>query len=399
MPRIYSQAREVIVSLGEDFEHQGDTKAVLALTKLSDLWEVIRSRTTDTDYYCEDSVVAARAAELSSWFRASNSWVLLPGLFRSMWWHRIWIIPETVLAKNAVALFGPLSFSFNILVQAINAMQMLPRFVSVESDESYGALASHRGWKAAGRLMLTRSQWLKDGGLPITALIWRFRHHKCQEFRDFVFGFKALSREEDKELIEVNYRLSFAQVYTRLALLTFRNYSCLDVFSICSAYTRNPDFRSWVPDWRNLSERRPLVTGIFEYPPQTPIFCACGQSSKNSEFWYKYVQEEEGTTTVLQATKARDSLLLRGLVFDEVGKLGLDIPWGLDSGVPDILRDESYFVGRIRIKTQGGYAGLAPEETEVGDKLGIIHGGAVPYVLREVECQGRRHCYQLIGEW
>lgn len=48
--------------------------------------------------------------------------------------------------------------------------------------------------------------------------------------------------------------------------------------------------------------------------------------------------------------------------------------------------------------TKRGYAGLVPGDAEVGDEICVIHGGVVPFVLRNSNSENMLYSYKLIGE-
>ncbi len=56
--------------------------------------------------------------------------------------------------------------------------------------------------------------------------------------------------------------------------------------------------------------------------------------------------------------------------------------------------------GRSFAITSGGYLGLVPRMAKVGDRVAVVHGGPVPFVLHEEEGQGgsTEAVYSLVGD-
>ena len=63
---------------------------------------------------------------------------------------------------------------------------------------------------------------------------------------------------------------------------------------------------------------------------------------------------------------------------------------------PDFLDETPFLEGRAVIITAAGHLGLAPKETQPGDEISVMAGGAVPYILRPFYTEDE---YTLIGEW
>jgi hypothetical protein len=59
---------------------------------------------------------------------------------------------------------------------------------------------------------------------------------------------------------------------------------------------------------------------------------------------------------------------------------------------------EKYALGRRFFITKDGYFGLGPPDTQSGDRLALLFGSAVPFVLRKVSADSGRVQWKLVGE-
>jgi hypothetical protein len=450
MKRLFAQARDIIVGLGEEIET--DEQGIRVLAEIASLSRVLHNA-NDTDKRDPPDSVRDTIDSIET----SGGWDAMAAVFRGAWWNRMWTVPEIVLAANGIVLIGSLSFNFNIIEQAIKAEPVVERFLSPLGRTAFSRLKSQPGWLAAKRMMRTRSQWRQNNDLPLPALLWRFRYHRCVDPRDKIYALLGICRWEDAEGVRPNHSLAPSEMYSDISRFIIQAYECLDILSICSSYDGdsygNP---SWVPFLRTPGSRKPLVLGIFDWPLPPVLYTACGHSVASIIGYAHQVsglvlrgqlfdtveliesisdvkedsldgstlgntslealcrrisrhQEQFSGTTYSQSQPSAE-VRWRTLLADQwpLGQRlgyntfrGLQVPSSaaeeatlLDQ--PDVTDDMPFLEGRVVVVTSAGYLGLAPEETQRGDEIAVMAGGAVPYILRRSSTED---AYSLIGEW
>ncbi|KAI1213194.1 heterokaryon incompatibility protein-domain-containing protein [Annulohypoxylon truncatum] len=425
MDRIYMQAHDVIIVFGEQIDT--DRQGINALYKFVEISEPLQgNNATDHDRNIEEASTALQS------LHSDGSINAMAALFRDPWWSRIWVVQEAVLAANAIVLFDSLSFNFNAIVQAIKAEEVIISALPPEIKETLFELESNEGWQAAKRIMRTRSQWRESGGLPLSALLWRFRSHNCIVPRERIYSLLRLCREETP-FHSSDYAQPDLFLFKKLTKFLIQTSTSLDILSVCSAYQQYIAYVEAVPWIPLLMEKRdtvPLILGVFDWPVPRAIYSASGDIFPGHlELSSDYLLEAKGkifdTVEVVgpsldigieslcqqisryQEDYCRETYLdteslinarwrtlladqwplgqrLRG---DDTIMRGFKIPSSV-AEEKDLLAQEGianempFLEGRNIIVTSAGYLGLGPEETKKGDRVALLAGGAVPYIVR-----------------
>ena len=444
MNRVFAQAKDVIIGLGEAVET--DEKGIDFLGNVAALSSLSHYVGGTEHSDLSDSIQKAVNA-----IEASNDWEALAMLFRGPWWKRLWVVQEVVLAANAIVLIGSWSFNFNMIEQAINAKPAIEKLLSPMKRMSFSRLSSHPGWLGAKRILQTRSQWKESLGLPLPALLWRFREHRCTNIRDKIFALFGICCGEDVErcLGLVDYSLSASQTFTKLSVLIMESYKCLDMFSIGSAYDGDSyeSISSWVPFTRALGSRKPLLLGVFDWPIPPVLYTACGhigtlhidfdrqssglilsgqvfdtiehvenmqdsaQGNESLEALCGRISrhQEQLCGTACSDSQSNTEVRWRTLLADQwpMGQRlgqnkfrGCQVPFSPAEEAKllkqsDVVEDMPFLERRAVVATKAGRLGLAPQECRSGDAIAVMTGGAVPYILRSTST---KDVYTLIGE-
>lgn len=451
MSRIFSEAKEVVVGLGDEIDT--DSRAVAVMERLAAF-----SKSLPGEYSCSNGSENTHSLlELGHELEVSAAWSAVAALFRDMWWERLWIVQEIALAVSAVALIGSLSLSFGVLDQAATTIAAFERRLDQQSLLQYPSFASllrHEGWKAAKELILTKRQIRRGDELPLSTLLWRFRKRKTAIPKDKTYGLLGLCRPSDADSVRIDYSRSVEESDVIVAGSIINTHRNLDILSIRSGFSNQGQGRpSWTPTWASPSPRTPLVVGHFDWPQQEPIYSASGQA-KNARirlleggFWLNARGQNFATIVgvfhiPLNKEVALDTPLLEALIswyktpchkgdamhqdyryknLEEMEENMLRTtmvdqwPAGQRADMQVFSRSPTvslqnfleeftrlggqslvFLVGRSYILTSEGYLGLGPDRARTGDEIAVLEGGSVPYVLRQRDTSDG---YNFIGEW
>lgn len=451
MSRVFSEAKEVVVGLGDEIDT--DSRAVAVIERLAAF-----SKTLPGEHSCSNgSENTDSLLELGHELEVSSAWSAVAALFRDMWWERLWIVQEIALAVSAVALIGSLSLSFGVLDQAATTIAALERRLDQQSllqYPSFASLLSHEGWKAAKELILTKRQIRRGDELPLSTLLWRFRKRKTAIPKDKTYGLLGLCRPSDTVNVRIDYFRPVEDSDVIVAGSIINTHRSLDILSIRSGFSNQGQGRpSWAPTWASPGPRTPLVVGHFDWPQQEPIYSASGQTENarirlpDGGFWlnargqtfativgvfhiplnkevalntpllealiswyktschqgnapqqdYRYKTLEEMEENMLRTTMADQwpvGQRAGAQVFSRSPKVSLQ--HSLEKFTSLGSQHLVFLVGRSFILTSEGYLGLGPHRARTGDEIAVLEGGSVPYVLRQRDTSDG---YNFIGEW
>jgi hypothetical protein len=123
-------------------------------------------------------------------------------LFQRPYWTRIWIIQEVVLAKDLTILFGDYALSRKHLEACLSLLRLADGQPCEEAADLLNVFY----------ILETRREFRDHGGCDLSELMQRFRHFKCSDPRDRVYGFLGLVRRLGPT-IQVDYNQSVEEVY------------------------------------------------------------------------------------------------------------------------------------------------------------------------------------------
>lgn len=299
MSRIYSQARQVWISLGDGNELL--EMVVEHAAAIRDLIQVIHV-----------TIQTGTPFDLNQ--IPGPHWVGLGDLFMAPWFNRVWTMQEAILASDLRLRVGAKSCGFGLISQVAEAAIKL-HFVEIlyPHGRTQEGEPETMHFNAAFRLaMMIRHARLWPDELtgpddPQLFWIWlRLSRGKlCSDPRDRIFGLLGVVPAEIRLRVTVDYALSFGEVSERFAR------ACVEVFGPemimyhCRATDPVPECPSWVP---NLAADMTL-----QWFENNPAFCASG----DSEMCHRLLGVDDG-----------HRLVLRGYVVDEVKIVGPScMPW------------------------------------------------------------------------
>jgi hypothetical protein len=215
-------------------------------------------------------------------------------------WLRSWLIQEIVVAKRVVVRCGPICMDWDD-IRGLDWLKLYilsrPRDLPYESDYEFHDLL--KKCSAVAALQDLRSRHANQGRSTLLELLHLSRYHMSTDPRDRIYSILSLlpQAELSNTLLQPDYSLSMADVYTRAAFYILETLQNLDLFSYITRPYDNPftddtwdaalpvkmlplrtartdeydslkDLPSWVPTW-----------GGNDATMQSMLFNACGHFS------------------------------------------------------------------------------------------------------------------------
>lgn len=312
---------------------------------------------------------------------------------------------------------------------------------------------------------------LRPDSHKLQELIAQFRHRRCADPRDKIYGLLGLAGGQDVNLIFPDYSIPAPQVYEQVTIKLIENSRSLEIFSQLYPRHLKPTgievikLPSWVPDWtsrgsydqfldlrirlertrdymataKSFSSIKSVEQGKIALRARVFGSFAVLSLPQDSDPYYDSDIFHEWRN-LLRTTKQLDQLYA-----DSVSTTYHDAFWqtlccsitpsrgDLDG---DVERTSDHSIHRswyedwwvtyennvpsgsaftavelrqlgasIRVSTKmrkffiskdEGWLGLAPMDAELGDRIVLLEGGSVPYILRAQI--GKETEYELIGD-
>lgn len=350
MAKIYSQAVQVLIWLGPAADGSNELMDGLVLAgekaAASDIEELLTEENWPkfikwtTGQELDDDSHRRPFEDLCSEILPSLELQPLKAWFLRHWFHRVWIVQEFCLAKDAVFMCGGKSASADYIKFAWRVLQLR---VESKVPKPEGPLPQGPE-NFQQRLDFTKRQkaWLDHlrlvhelhGLNPITPLMSARRKKQSHDYgkgrgstlfellktfstgrrqstdaRDWIYGLTALPNDVDKLHIVPDYDLSCEVVFAKYTRSVIKN-GDLEILRYSQfPKTKDVNLPSWVPDW----QQHPQTT--FDYA-----------DDKNSSFTGKLLFSASRDSKVSVTDLGDERLLaLQGLIVDEIEMLGQ--PW------------------------------------------------------------------------
>lgn len=251
--KIYSQAQRVFAYIGEPKEPGQEHDALRTVDLvLKNVHRLSKSKHNTSDYM--QTVGIPRAED--------PSWQSIEHLFCQTWFGRTWILPEVVLAKEIICLFGDAVWKLNSLVEfgkIIEEYQLgddgLKQSVETRSSENRvqaeeNIHALQLCWK--GR----RQHWGSNKGRPqkLADLLYHSSERDSKDPRDQVYALLALASDSTRGHIKPDYSESntVATVYKTAATYCVTTGDGIDILRFAGIDRPVEGTPSWVANWINL---------------------------------------------------------------------------------------------------------------------------------------------------
>jgi Heterokaryon incompatibility protein (HET) len=410
---IYSGARNVLVWLGEETH--------LSSMGIQSLSQLHRTSPWEENFDALDDVLSRPV------------------------WHRSWFIQEIVVAHKVIVRCGSIWMDWND-IRDIEELQtsVLTRLLDEPHRIGYDTKDVQNKWKAVALLQDLRARYTDQRRITLDELLLLSRYHISTDPRDKIYSVLSLlpQAEQSNTLLQPDYSLDPAEVYTRAALYILKTSQNLDLFSCIQRwYTLDEppeeegyiyritapgsprfygDLPSWVPTW-----------DADDVAMQSMLFNACGHFSTESI----RVSIDRRTITVRGVMVDRirfGNSSSQGIIKDyaqnrhryllDAGLMDIDAGAALKARYPDKRKrceaccrtvfldhkklppstfarltsedisqldsdkwprtESGLEVHRSYFVTERGYPGSGPVTLRPGDIIVVLLSGKVPYILR-----------------
>lgn len=319
-------------------------------------------------------------------------------IFKRSWFRRSWIRQEIVAAKEVTVMCGQSRVSWYILKRSANRLERIHGKLKLDSnlelenfDSSFINPLSYlvQGW-VFGQPIISpggelRSIWYYHAG-GFLDLLMVGREFDATDPRDKIYSVLGMARvpiegtntenrrplnitagEEDIETMKVDYSKSLSEVYQYVTKFFINRDRNLDILCILLTHrdSNSHDLPSWTPDWR-ASTKEARLKECWEY--FNSKFGAAGFTKTS-----KQDQDNIGR------------LVVEGFTIDVVESLvnyTSHVPIGPGHQLAQLIGfDKKRHLRRLG-RTRSGVLCLVPRDTRVGDRIYVLHGGKLLFVLR-----------------
>ncbi|KAH6675733.1 heterokaryon incompatibility protein-domain-containing protein [Halenospora varia] len=215
--------------------------------------------------------------------RFAHRWKALDELLLHLWWQRVWMLQEFIVATECSLWCGEQSVTWQELISALYALYL--------RGGSDGTLVSRKAFNSAWNRKRIR-RWYTDGPTstpttyhlpPTTAcpssMIAYIGDSAASDDRYCIYSLLGMISNSSLSLIsQPNYELSVESVFANLVMEFVKQYSSLDVicFSHLFNYSSLPPSKqregrklpTWVPGWRAKVEME--VTPVMASQSSSP---------------------------------------------------------------------------------------------------------------------------------
>ena len=379
--------------------------------------------------------------------KSEETWATIDDLCAREWWSRAWIVQEATSNGGTYLFCG----NANIQIDSFYRLyDILPRFL--------GKVPKSADEQVLQQLPYQLEQVRKIRGQAVDVSFLEALQHmrlfQSTDPRDKVYTAYALC-PRIQEYLKPDYSKELQEVYIdviRAYILNSRKEQVLDFLG----YVVNPDagpnkvypkptyelMPSWVPDWRcrllftplsrQITDREGAIKNAYEASSSTvhsldiysgelhirgfsfDVIDEVRPLLRDPELAAKQAQNDPNPPEFLYITGQNfREMTLQMIVADLRSDLdgrctrGYAIDWTLVAADPEKLSREEREERKVMIKsfgdalsvrqagfTEKNFCGLVPDTAQVGDKVCVLFGGKVLYLLREEE-EGRHY---FVGE-
>ena len=370
-------------------------------------------------------------------------WTDVEAFLERDWFSRVWILQEVVLAKSILIQSGDhtLSWAALDLVGAllvnrpkndVAPIRDLGEFMlqMVNARVTHGAIAIEQ----------------KRSFLSLTALLRDMRARKATDPRDKVYGLLGIAFGQSESSLRPDYTKDWPQVYTNTTNSLLAHDKKLSILKLVEVKARmETQIPSWVPDLRSYDHMnflyqprliiRPenlyrsagdtftvsqsvgdakllavrglyvgLITSVSKPPDNLTGNVALGARVLDGGEWFQFAQGCAKNGLYPPTGEPLIDAFARLRVGDSLGRLGSEhterpkpgeypSPGNMSfSATGDgLLRGDREDIGNLILSnttrrclfiTDSGYMGLTRWSNQVGDKVYVLLGGDMPFVLR-----------------
>ena len=445
MKDIYRNAKDVPIWLGPR-EHQSDVA-------MSFLKDIFRERTTVGQGPDRLTALVERVACKISDPVLSDSWVSITRLLQRSWWQRCWVVQEALLARHAYFVCGPDIIDWKQSTQALNLIMkgVQETRVSWTSTSFIGqALIVAESYISSHFNAFVMSAIAAQKKVSLTTLLDVSRRLQASDPRDKIYSVLGLL---DDDLLE-GYGIvpDYAEsntaddVFLHAVKASIKVDNTLELLRNAFTDDRSSCLPSWVPDWRLWKKIYRIPQGFAasgRYAPSATFLrggvlkvkalpidgipgCTLGEANKaNPDKLQEVMPTFRSWMEIMRGACSGEYVsggecldaFYRTMLLDQDGDMtsGDEESSSSITSLPELEDALQSSIGKyIGTRTSHGrffvstrqYMGLAPQDACGGDKIYILLGASVPFVLRKQQQQQQQEqerdsgpCYhRLIGE-
>ncbi|RMY13898.1 hypothetical protein D0868_01758 [Hortaea werneckii] len=383
MKHIFSHARKVVIWLGEEADKSKEL----------------------CDY-------AEKMRDLGRTERSSSSlgWILSPkhlqdamqSLLNRPWFQRVWVIPEVALAQNVDVVCGGSRITWDNLVRLIRDTQ-LPETSGFNKQT---ALPGNPRQRIAIISQMIASQRKALLHTDITQLLILAKSSQATEVRDKVYAFYGLTLLStypdynfpvEKLYVDITEHyinsLLWDDYYSRWHGLSEqqRTQQLMSILYSAGKLHQHLGLPSWIPDWTFAWYQAPFWC---KTDTNVPARRARNDWSLGIRSDFRAGGETRGNFELVPSAMGRNYLKL-SVVFVDTVSVHVDESVALSSALVadrspkpsphnhSILGSSAYSYGRDFFLTVTGAVGMATRGIRRDDRIAIVLGADVPFVLRQ----------------
>ncbi|KAH8691072.1 hypothetical protein GQ44DRAFT_209800 [Phaeosphaeriaceae sp. PMI808] len=315
----------------------------------------------------------------------------LINLIRRAWWSRAWVVQEVVAAQEVDVMFGEYRLhwkDFCGLIEHIQHLYVGPR------------LDPHK-IPASVKEFVSRVKQLREGKndpeWDLMNFVYAFRFQEASEPLDKLYAFRELINNPRTMQVVPDYSKPAAEVFRDFTRAYIEHYHDLRILSMMTE--SNHHGPTWCPNFSRKGREWSHSSGIISDPFQGK-FSASGSRRVSTllahpdplvlgiQGWLydtvvavgrrgPLVEEDDFAPTLKawrQLAKVNKHRVIR-VAFNHVTSAGQGFSIGM-SYLFDMCLNRRFFI------TARGAYGIGPVQTRPGDRVCVLFGGDVPFVLR-----------------
>ncbi|KAK6394884.1 hypothetical protein LTR65_001072 [Meristemomyces frigidus] len=203
----------------------------------------------------------------------------LEALTQCLWWKRVWVVQEAVLAKSPIAHCGTVTVPFINLTKAISSLHtlaMVDTYAGLDATlRNYPHVwnALFHTYRIYNEITAETAKSLIDD--DIVDQIGNLAYCNATNARDYVYGLLGLLPPAVAASIKPDYSASVHLIYEDFAVKLMLRTKSLGMLRLCGRQHRCSDLPSWVPDFRRLSHRgywgHKAASGTWHFLEQSKV--------------------------------------------------------------------------------------------------------------------------------
>ncbi|ROV98390.1 hypothetical protein VMCG_07200 [Cytospora schulzeri] len=243
MGHIYTQAKSTIVWLAEGTEDRD--RAIDFLGELAERRQELRRGVKRT------------GKRLPPDLMDHPGWKFLERLLSLPWWRRVWTLQEFILARDLTFYCGTKSIHCSGFRKGMHSVELCRPFESHIESRVW-----HTAWNRRRLIQWYEHDERRDN-MSLVSILAFCGDYQATDPRDRVWAVYGLVCSQDKLIMgHPTYGYDVKTLYTNLVKVYIEKHKSLDIMGYAQLFrSHDPEWPSWVPDWR--VESQPLVVPLM----------------------------------------------------------------------------------------------------------------------------------------